>query len=180
MKNVAVILANGFEEMEAMSILDILRRGGVNAVAVALEELDVAGAHQVKVQADIKFDDVNFSEFNMIVLPGGLPGAEYLAKSVKLQKVLQEFDKSGKKLGAICAAPWALGTAGVLKNAYTCYPGFEATVAKAGYNPNQNVLRDENIITSKGPATAMEFALEILRDLAGEVVYSEVKSGLLF
>lgn len=113
-------------------------------------------------------------------MPGGLPGAENLAKSEKLGKILRDFDANNAKIGAICAAPWALATAGVLKSSYTCYPGFENQIAYPGYTNAANVVKDQNIMTSKGPATAMEFALQIVRELKGEQVYSKLKSDLLF
>ena len=181
MTKVAVIMANGFEEIEALSIVDILRRGGVEVSMVALESnLSVSGAHGVRIDSDIIFDEYDFSQADMIVLPGGLPGAEYLAKSQKLATKLKEAKSNGKKLAAICAAPWALSTAGVLGEKYTCYPGFEATVNHNGYNPDKNVVIDGDIITSRGPATAMEFALALLKELCGEETYNQVKSGLLF
>lgn len=177
---VAVMFANGFEEIEAISVVDILRRGGVDALSVGLEKKNVTGAHGIELITDTVLDEINVDEFEMIVLPGGLPGAEYLAKSAKMGGVLREFDAKNLKIAAICAAPWALSTAGVLKNSYTCYPGFEQNVAHKGYTNASNVVKDANIITSKGPATAMEFALELLKELKGDKVYSEIKDGLLF
>ena len=94
---------------------------------------------------------------------------------------MREFDDKKLKIGAICAAPWVLGSAGVLKNSYTRYPGFEKKINLAGFaGDKSNVVKDENVMTSRGPATAMEFALAIVKDLAGENVYNEVKAGLLF
>ena len=177
---VAIVLANGFEELEAISIIDILRRADIDALAVGLEKKCVCGAHGVEMIADEILDDIKVSEFDMIVLPGGLPGAENLAKSEKLGQILRDFDANNAKIGAICAAPWALATAGVLKSSYTCYPGFENQIAHPGYTNSANVVKDQNIMTSKGPATAMEFALQIVRELKGEQVYSKLKSDLLF
>ena len=179
MKKVAVVLANGFEEIEALSVIDILRRANIEALGVGLEKRLVTGAHGVEIKADMVLDELVVREFDMIVLPGGLPGAQYLAQSEKLGQILRDFDANNAKIGAICAAPWALSTAGVLKNAYTCYPGFEGKVAHEGYRA-ATVVKDQNIITSAGPATAMEFALEIVRELCGENKYNEVKDGLLF
>ncbi len=177
---VAVMLVDGFEEIEATTIIDVLRRAGIDAVFVGLNSDTAIGAHNISMKADTAFDDINFDNFDMIVLPGGLPGAEYLAKSEKLQKVLKDFDEKDKFIGAICAAPWALSTSNVLGDSYTCYPGFEKVVAKGGYVSDKNVVIDGNIITSKGPATAMEFALELVKVLQGNEKYIEVKDGLLF
>ena len=176
---VAIVLANGFEEIEAVSLIDILRRAEIDAASVGLDKKCVCGAHGVEMIADEILDDI-VSEFDMIVLPGGLPGAENLAKSERLGQVLRDFDANNAKIGAICAAPWALATAGVLKSSYTCYPGFENQIAHPGYTNSANVVKDQNIMTSKGPATAMEFALQIVRELKGEQVYSKLKSDLLF
>ena len=177
---VAIILANGFEEIEAVSLVDILRRAEIDAASVGLDKKCVCGAHGIEMIADEILDDMKVSEFDMIVLPGGLPGAENLAKSEKLGKILRDFDANNAKIGAICAAPWALATAGVLKSSYTCYPGFESQIAHPGYTNSANVVKDQNIMTSRGPATAMEFALQIVRELKGEQVYSKLKSDLLF
>lgn len=125
-------------------------------------------------------DDLNVSEFDMIVLPGGLPGAEYLAKSEKLAEILKKFDDKNLKIAAICAAPWALSTAKVLKNSYTCYLGFEQKVNHKGYTDKKNVVIDENIITSKGPATAMEFALNLVKVLLGDDKFNALKAELLY
>lgn len=177
MKKVAVILAEGFEELEAVNIIDVLRRGGIDLTMVGLDSLNIKGAHNIEIKADVKFDETKFENFDMIILPGGITD---LANSKKLAKILQEFKNSGKILGAICAAPLALYEAGVLDGNYTCYPGFEEKISKNGYIANQNVVNDKNIITSKGPATAMEFALYIVKFLEGENKYTEVKNGLLF
>jgi DJ-1 family protein len=157
-----------------------LRRAEIDAASVGLDKKCVCGAHGVEMIADEILDDIKVSEFDMIVLPGGLPGAENLAKSEKLGQILRDFDANNAKIGAICAAPWALATAGVLKSSYTCYPGFENQIAHPGYTNAANVVKDQNIMTSKGPATAMEFALQIVRELKGEQVYSKLKSDLLF
>lgn len=181
MAKVAVMMADGFEEIEALSVVDILRRADVDVSMVSLNNsIEVQGAHGVGLKADITFDEYEFKNADMIVLPGGLPGAEHLAKSHKLGQKLKEAKADNKKLAAICAAPWVLSSAEVLGSEYTCYPGFEATVNHAGYNPNKNVVVDGNIITSRGPATAMEFALELVKELCGEQKYSQIKSGLLF
>lgn len=178
---VAVILANGFEEIEAITSIDVLRRANINVDVVGLDELEISGAHGLCVMADRLLDDISASEYDMIVLPGGLPGAEHLANSEKLGKILREANLAGKKLAAICAAPMALEKAGVLGDRFTCYPGFEANVRSdlRGYE-DKSVLIDKNIITAKGPAFSMEFALCLVRVLSGDSVYNDVKNGLLY
>lgn len=176
---VLVLLAMGFEELEAISIIDILRRAGVEVVTAGLDRTTVTGAHGVHIIADKLLDDVNEDDYEMVVLPGGLPGAENLAKSQKVKDLLAKFDSNNKQIAAICAAPWALQTAGVLKDKYTCYPSFEKTIREEGYISSENVVINHNIITSRGPATAMEFALSLVKELKGEDKFKEVKSGLL-
>lgn len=178
---VALILANGFEEIEAISVVDILRRGEIECVIVGLDRALVCGAHHICIQSDILLDELNEIEFDAIVLPGGLPGATNLANCDKLIQILSKFDANNKLICAICAAPSVvLNKAGVLKQNFTCYPGFEKYIKNSNYLPNQNVVKDHNIVTSRGPATAMEFALEILRELKGEKIYKDVNNGLLF
>lgn len=180
MKNVAVILANGFEELEAVTIVDVLRRGGVNTKSVGFSGKNCVGAHNIEIKADLDLSELKVENFDMIVLPGGLENNKFLANNEKIHEILKEFDAKNLKIAAICAAPWVLGSAGVLKNSYTCYPSFEQKAGAKGFVDDKNVVKDGRITTSRGPATAMEFALELLKDLAGEAVYSEVKAGLLF
>lgn len=179
MSKVLIPLAVGFEEIETMTLIDVLRRANVEVVTAGLDQMTPKGAHGVVVQADTLLDDVDANSFDMILLPGGLPGAEYLAKSEKIKRILQEFDANKKHIGAICAAPWALSVAGVLKDNYTCYPGFEGQVGHKGYTSSSDVVIDQNIMTSRGPATAMNFALAIVKELCGEEKYVEIKGGLL-
>lgn len=180
MKKVAVILAEGFEEIEAISVIDILRRAEINVTTIGLESAFVTGSNGVIVKSNLMFNEVDYDTFDMIVLPGGMPGAVNLASSRELLGVLADADKKGKLLAAICAAPMVLARAGVLKDEYVCYPGFEKNVRENGYVADKNVLKDKNIITGKGPALAMEFALFLVRELCGDEVYKSVKSGLLF
>ncbi len=175
-----VILADGFEELEAVTVIDILRRGGVDVLLIGLTQLQVVGTHQLQLKADCLLNDADPNQSDAIILPGGLPGADYLAKSTELKVLLQTFNKQNKLIAAICAAPWALATAGVLKDQYCCYPGFEQTIAQAGYQQDQNVVVCDNIITSKGPATAMEFGLAILTHLMGKTVATQIEKQLLF
>ena len=180
MSKVLVPLASGFEEIEAMSIIDILRRADIDVVVAGLGKKQVVGTHGVKVQADAHIEDMNSDEFDMIVLPGGLLGATNLQKDKYVQKLLKDFNKQNKSIGAICAAPIALESAGVLKENYTCYPSFEVNIKEEGYTAKEDVVNDENIMTSRGPATAMAFGLAIVEKLCGDEKSSEIKSQLLF
>jgi len=181
MSKVLVPLANGFEEIEAMSIIDVLSRAGIEVVVAGLDGLEVEGANtKLKVIANCLLDDVDVDSLDMIALPGGLPGAEFLAKSEKLKSIIKALHVKNKNIAAICAAPWALKEAGILDGKkHTNYPSFEKFTGVEGYIDDQDVVIDGNIITSRGPATAMSFALEIVKILEGEEVYTQVKNGLL-
>ena len=178
-KRALLLLAIGFEEIEAISIADVLRRAGVEVVLASLDELLVRGAHNIAIKADILLAEVDESIFDVVILPGGLPGAYTLAQSPLVQKTLQYFDAQKKMIGAICAAPLALKTAGVLKNAYTCYPSFETQIEHQGYQKEPKVVCDGNITTSQGPATSILFALKLVEQLCGEKVSLQLKKDLL-
>ena len=182
MKKVAVILADGFEEIEALTSVDVLRRAGALASVVGLNDAYIRGAHNIVVKADITLREMRELNYDAVVLPGGLPGASNLANSVELKEILRKFDKDDKLICAICAAPMVLERAHVLKEHFVCYPGFEENVRsdKRGYVSDKNVLKDQNIITGKGPAFSMEFALFIVKNLLGEEAYYKVKNDLLY
>ncbi len=179
MASVLVPLARGFEEIEAVSIVDVLRRGGIEVVTASLDEREVTGANGITIIANNKINNVVAEEFDMIILPGGHDGAVALKENARVQTLLKEFDAQGKKVGAICAAPMALQEAGLIKNRYTCYPSYEKDIGVEKFTDAQNVVVDKNIITSRGPATAICFALEIVRELVGEESYKALKEGLL-
>lgn len=174
----AIILATGFEEIEAIAPLDILRRGDVDASFVGLDSEQISGAHGVSIKADSTLSKYDFSTCDMIVLPGGLPGAEHLANSSELRELLVAQANSGKYCAAICAAPMALAKAGLIKGAYTCYPGFESNVSSLAPS-KEKVVIDGNIITSRGPGTAYDFGLALLELLAGRAKRDEVAKGML-
>lgn len=178
-KKVIVPLATGFEEIEALTIVDILRRANVDVTMAALESLQVRGAHGVVVVADALLRELDGNVFDMIALPGGLPGATNLAADLTTQALLKEFDAKGKAIAAICAAPYALKTAGVLKKSYTCYPGFQEKIAQEGYNANDKVIQDGNVTTSQGPSTAMLFALSLVEQLCSREIALQLKKDLL-
>ena len=179
MPKIIVPISNGFEEIEAISIIDVCRRANIEVTIAAVEDLTTIGAHNIKIQADCKIEDISSDDFDMIVLPGGLPNAFTLADNEKVQSLLKEFKLKNKKIGAICAAPYALHKADVLNENFTCYPSFENKIKIDGYHKNDAIVIDNNVITSQGPATAMIFALEIVNILCSEEIYTEVKNGLL-
>jgi len=179
MIKILIAIANGFEEIEAVSIIDVVRRANIEVVIAGVEDINLIGAHNIQIKADTKIENVLAQDFDMIVLPGGLPNSFTLAENSNVQRLLKEFKDKNKKIAAICAAPYALHKAGVLGKNYTCYPSFEKKIKDDGYQTTKDVVIDENIITSKGPATSINFALEIVKILKGEEIYKSVKDGLL-
>ncbi len=179
MASVLVPLAEGFEEIEAVSIIDVLRRGGVEVVTAYLYNREVNGANGITILANTKITDVVVEDFDMIILPGGMPGSEHLRDDPRVQKLLKEFDQAGKNIGAICAAPIALDKAGVLKEGYTCYPSYDQQIQTAGFTDAKKVVKTKNVLTSRGPGTAICFGLSIVKELVGEETYRELKAGLL-
>lgn len=179
MSKIVVVISNGFEEIETVSIIDVCRRAEIKVIVAAVENLTSTGANDIKLIADCKIEEIETNDFDMIVLPGGLPNAFTLASDENVQRLLKEFKQKDKYISAICAAPYALHEAKVLNNKYTCYPSFEKKIDSAKHIPNETIVRDEKVLTSQGPATAMQFALEIVKTLKGEEVYNNIKSALL-
>ncbi|MDR3295476.1 MAG: DJ-1/PfpI family protein [Clostridiales Family XIII bacterium] len=177
---VYVHLADGFEEIEALTVVDVLRRAGVNVRTVSImKDLTVTGAHGVPVVADALFEDAGYEPCEMLILPGGGPGTKRLLEHEGLKKALLDFAAAGKWIAAICAAPMVLARNGLLdgRNA-TVYDGMEGELAKARYT-KEPVVRDGNFITSRGPGTAIPFALALAEILAGKEAADKVKGDLL-
>lgn len=175
-----VMLANGFEEVEALTVVDVLRRANFDVQTVSItHSFQVEGTHGVIVNADNIFTEVSLAESELVVLPGGMPGALNLRNDETLCAVLKKRASENLAVAAICAAPFILGELGILQGKRaTCYPGFEDKLAGATVT-GAMVERDGNIITCKGPAAAMEFALTIVEALAGKGVRDEVAGGML-
>lgn len=176
-----VHLAEGFEEIEALTVVDVLRRADLPVKTVSIEgALDVVGRSGISVKADLDFSQADYKDCQMIVLPGGQPGTDNLMNNEDLVQRVMEFNQEGKYLAAICAAPMILGELGILtgKKA-TIYPGMESHLKQGDYK-DMPVVVDGNIITSQGPATAMAFGLELVGILKGSVVKEETSKGLLF
>ena len=179
MAKVAVILAEGFEEIEALTVVDVLRRANITCHMVGFEAR-VTGSHDIQVQADCVFDG-DLSEYDMIVLPGGMPGSAHLRDNEKLIAELQKFEQVGKKVAAICAAPIVLNRAGLLKDkGFTCYDGVQEQIADGHYR-KETVVVDGQLTTSRGPATALAFAYNLVEQLGGDadalreaMLYSDV------
>ena len=165
-KRIAVHLANGFEEIEAISIIDVLRRAGLDVLTVSVTgKLEVNGAHQIKVLADELFENVDYSRIYMIVLPGGMPGAANLNAHEGLRQKIKMFVAENKQLAAICAAPLVFGNLGILEGRQAvCYPGFENQLKGADIL-QVPVVESGNIITGRGPGVAIQFALKLVEKL---------------
>lgn len=179
MARVAVLLADGFEEIEAVTIIDVLRRAGVDVVTLGVTGEIVHGAHGIDMRADRRFEDGEGEKWDLVVLPGGLPGATNLRDHPGVQELIRKQHEKKRGLGAICAAPIALGAAGVLAGRRaTSYPGFEKELAGAEYDPSP-VVRDGHIVTSRGIGTALQFALRLVADLEGEEKARELAESML-
>ncbi|NPA29072.1 MAG: DJ-1/PfpI family protein [Epsilonproteobacteria bacterium] len=180
MAKVCVPLAKGFEEIEAVSLIDVMRRGGIDVVVAGVNETLVTGANGITVQADTDIKNVVADELDMVVLPGGWDGTYALAEDPTVQSLLKEMKAKEKVVGAICAAPFALKAAGVLGEKYTCYPSVEEQIGNLeGYTDAQKVVEDGKVMTSRGPGTAICFGLAIVRRLVGEETYNQLRAGLL-
>ncbi|MCD6567310.1 MAG: DJ-1/PfpI family protein [Dehalococcoidia bacterium] len=176
---VVVPMAAGFEEIEFSCIVDILRRAGLEVVTAGLKDGLIEGAHGVRAMADISLDQVKADDFDAIVLPGGSPGFINLGQDERVFSLLREMDRAGKYITAICGGPSVLSRAGVLKGRKaTIYPGLEGMLAGAE-SVSDRVVVDGNLVTSRGPGTAMEFALKLVEIMEGEDAMEEVKEGLV-
>lgn len=180
MKNAFLFLATGFEEIEALGTLDILRRGGIRISTVSITgDHKVIGAHNIPVEADFLFEEADFGQADALILPGGIPGSNHLNTCTRLKDLIMEVWKKEKLICAVCAAPMVLGSLGLLKGKKaTCFPYFEPTMVGAIATDN-GVEQDGTIITAKGPGFVFEFGLCILKNLRDEEVAREVASALL-
>jgi protein deglycase len=178
-KTVLVPVAQGIEEMEAITIIDVLRRAGAKVVVASVDVLDIHAARGIRFKADVLIKDCLEQPFDLIVLPGGIPGAQNLKNSEDLAFLLKNQAVQKKMYGAICASPavvlHALGL--VTPGAVTCHPGFASQI-EGGTVQDKNVVIDGCCITSKGAGTALEFALALVEQLFDDKVLADVKGGL--
>ncbi len=178
MAKVLMPLAQGFEEIEALTVVDILRRAKIEVVMAGLLPGPVVGAHNISIVPDTTIDAINAGAFDMIVLPGGQPGTDNLNADPRIHALLNEFTSSKKLVGAICAAPIVLAAAGLLHGKkVTCYPSYTNRL-NGGIYEDTPVVTDENLITSEGPGTAIDFGIEIAARLTGRHVADAVAKDM--
>jgi 4-methyl-5(b-hydroxyethyl)-thiazole monophosphate biosynthesis len=176
---VLIPLANGVEELEAVTIIDVLRRGGIDITSAAIgDSLTIKCARGISLLADTKWSDLSANDFDVLVLPGGGKGTEALATDTRILDAVRSFNANGKLVAALCAAPTVLAKAGILKDRKaTCYPTCIHLLGDT--YEDAPVIADENIITSQGPGTAMLFSLVLVQQLTDEENAQRVASGLL-
>lgn len=174
-----VFLADGFEEIEAIAPIDIMRRAGIDVTTISVTATkEVRGAHDILLQADCLFGQIDFSNADLLFLPGGMPGTKNLEAHDGLKQLLLKHANEGKKLAAICAAPSILGKLGLLKGKEAvCFPGFEETL-KGAILSDKKVVQSGNIITGKAAGAAVEFGLKLVENLKGKSAAEQVASSI--
>jgi len=182
MANACVLLTDGFEEIEAVTVIDVFRRAGIETTVIGVGSLQPRGAHGLTVLADEALEAAKDKVWDLVVLPGGMPGATHLRDHAGVRALVQRQHArrgEGAKLAAICAAPIALEAAGILAGRrVTSYPGFREQVPSAEYHEDRVVV-DGELTTSRGPGTALAFALSLVEQLAGPKQAASLKSGML-
>ncbi len=174
-------LANGFEDVEALGVIDVCRRAGlpVKTVSIMPSQM-VESSHGVQMKADSMLADNNYENADMLFLPGGMPGAQHLNDCKKLQDIILAHFHAGKPLAAICAAPMVYGNLGILKGKkVTCYPGFEKFLTGATYTGNLTE-RDGQFFTGKGPAAALQLGYDIVSTFCGDEIAQELENGMMY
>ena len=179
MKRAAVLLSDGFEEVEGLTQVDFLRRSGLDVSVLGVTGTQVTGGHDIRIETDMRIEEASGS-FDAVVIPGGMPGAQHVADSKAAASLIKEVFDEGELVAAICAAPAVvLEPLGVLKGKKaTCFPGFEGRLESCSF-VEQRVVRDGKVITSRGPGTAAEFAVSIIEFLLGKEKAEEVRSQTL-
>ena len=181
MARVLVPLAEGCEELEAVTIIDLLRRGGIEVIVAGLKTGMVKASRGTQLMPDTTLDAALLEEYDMVVLPGGMPGAQHLKDDARVIALIQKMAAAGRYTAAICAAPTVLAEAGVLSGkTATGYPGFLEKMNLADVTlSTEAVVRDGLVVTSRGPGTAMDFALSLVEILAGLETRRQVETGLV-
>lgn len=181
MSKTAIFMAEGCEEIEALTVVDLLRRANLEITTVSITgSHSVTGSHNITFLTDALFENVNFEEYDAVVLPGGMPGTIHLLEHTGVNTIIKAFANSKKLVSAICAAPSVLGAAGILEGkSATCYPGFEDKLTGADVLQD-GVVTDGNIITSRGMGTAIDFGLAIIQYFKGEDAASELRQKIIY
>ena len=179
MSAVAVLAADGFETIECLTIVDVLRRGGVRCTLTSvMDTRDVVSSQQIAITCDCTLDEIDLADYDYLVLPGGMPGTTNLRRDGRVCDAVREFAAT-KHVAAICAAPSVLAELGVLEGRHaTCYPGFDADFPQGCYAGGKTVVVDGNIITASGMGQALPFALAVLGDIAGEKAVEKVSDSI--
>ena len=182
MKKAVVFLADGLEEIEGLTVVDLLRRVGVQVTMVSIKEKErrVTGAHNIGIQADCFFEYVDFADKDLLVLPGGMPGTTNLGSHAGVTGQIRKFYEEGKMIAAICAAPTVFGQMGLLEGREaTCYPGLEEklTGAKVVYT---EVAVSDNVTTGRGPGKSIPFALSLVSQLLGQETADDLAKTLVY
>lgn len=180
MKKAVILLAEGFEEVEAVTQIDYLRRAGIEVTTAGIASAEITGSRGLKVMCDAGIEDIDAERFDAVVVPGGMPGAANVAESDAAGSLIKSLYKRSALVAAICAAPAVvLQPLGILsRKRATCYPGFENRFRDVLFSEEQ-VVTDGNIITSRGPGTAAEFAFSIISALVGEGKAAEIRKATL-
>lgn len=181
MKKVFLFLADGFEELEAVAPIDILRRAEIDITTVSvMGRKEVKGAHNLTIVADKLFEELDYTNNEMLILPGGMPGTSNLENHAGLKKLLEQQAAKKNKISAICAAPSILGKMGLLNGKEAiCYPGFEQFLSGAKIS-TKKLVKADNIITAKGPGVAIDFGLAIVEELKGKTIADQVAQGMIY
>ncbi len=181
MKNIGIFFAEGYEEIEALTVVDMCRRAGINIQMVSVTgERKVTGSHKISVEMDRLFDEVDFDGLDMIVLPGGMPGTRNLEAHAGLMARVDDFNRGGRGIAAICAAPSILGHKGLLKGRKACsYPGFEKDLEGAEV-VFDSVAVSDHVITSRGMGCAIDFSLAIISKLCGEAEAEKLAKAIIY
>ena len=178
---VYLLLENGFEMCEALAPVDILRRGGVNVTTVGVSGKLIKSSHGVEVSADIELSETDFSEMEMLIIPGGQPGVDNLWENERVRALVSETAERKIKISAICAAPMILARLGILDGKKcTCYPSCSDELPSDGFMKNTGVVRDGEIITGRAAGDAFDFGFEILSVLRGEEIAESVKCAVCY
>lgn len=181
MKKAYLFFATGFEEVEALTVVDILRRGGVDCKTVSVTgDYDVTSAHAVTIRADLVFEEQNLEDGDMLILPGGIPGTPNLKAHAGLDKLIRQYHEAGKYLAAVCAAPTVYGEKGLLQGKKaTCFPGMESGLVGAEHKEDK-VVCDGQFITSRGMGTCIDFGLTLLAKLTDEANAQTVGQKIVY